>query len=79
MKLERYSQKWSYCGKQKTRELEFERLQSECDMVIRYYRSTVIPGETRSRALCIYRMKVTRIEHVKEQRERILDRSPSKC
>lgn len=45
------------------------RLQSECDMVIRYYRSTVIPGETRSRVLYIYRMKVTRIEHVKEQRE----------
>lgn len=55
-----------YYGKQRIRDHVLERLQSECDIVIRYYRSTVIPDDNKSKVF--YRI-VKNIPHVKELRD----------
>lgn len=65
-----------YRGKQKTRDLGLKKLSSECDIVIRYYKSTVIPSNNKIRVLYVYRMKVTKTVCVKQLKD--LDRSPLK-
>ena len=53
-----------------------ERLQSECDIVIRYYRSTVIPDDNKSK-VC-YRIVKKKFHMLKNWETRILDSSHPK-
>lgn len=66
----------SYCKKQRTRELGLKKLSSECGIVIRYYRSTVIPSNNKIQGIICLLNEGHKNEYVKQLKD--LDRSPSK-